>query len=438
MTCQVMRGPPAAGRWPSRRPSGAVPPPAARCASRRRLGGTAPRCAAGEGRGGRPRPSVRLRRAWPSTTSATARRQPVGEPVEHVVGEVEVGDEHEVVRGARWRRPGAHVGDDPVERPRQRRLRRPRSMPTAEKSTAVTCQPVAASHAAWRPRRHRRRAPARAASVRRPRPRSGSAPPTTAGRWPRSARPSGQHRAPAPAPPRAPDRAPTSPRSRSPIWAAFSPPRVLGGNLSSGRDDCRPDREPTKRPDRPTLAAMATTSTAIRDLAERHWKGEGDLVHAHHPVQPVLDRAAEEIAPGVLTMISRGFGQRHRHRRRAGDARHRRPVRRRPRLRRRCAGGAPTRRCAAAVYTHHHIDHVFGTDPLRGRGRRARLAAAGRVRPRGAARPLPALRAHAGMEHRHQPAPVRPCRSTASSWPDDLPLSRRHVPRPPDVPPRRV
>ena len=29
------------------------------------------------------------------------------------------------------------------------------------------------------------------------------------------------------------------------------------------------------------------TTSRIRELAERHWNGEGDLVHAHHPVMPV-------------------------------------------------------------------------------------------------------------------------------------------------------
>ena len=51
----------------------------------------------------------------------------------------------------------------------------------------------------------------------------------------------------------------------------------------------------------PTIPHVADE---IRALAERHWNGEADLVHAHHPVTPALDGAAEEIAPGVLTMIS--------------------------------------------------------------------------------------------------------------------------------------
>src|SRR5262245_36498969 len=60
-------------------------------------------------------------------------------------------------------------------------------------------------------------------------------------------------------------------------------------------------RDHSTRPERKRGTAMTDT---IQSLAEQHWNGEGDLVHAHHPVQPMLKRAAEEIAPGVLTMIS--------------------------------------------------------------------------------------------------------------------------------------
>lgn len=98
----------------------------------------------------------------------------------------------------------------------------------------------------------------------------------------------------------------------------------------------------------------------IRDLAERCWTGEADLVHEHHPVQPALDRRSEEIAPGVLTLISIAsvnaidtgdglvmldtggwFDQNHVF----DEVRTWRP-------------SAPLR---SAVYSHHHVDHVFGT-----------------------------------------------------------------------------
>jgi glyoxylase-like metal-dependent hydrolase (beta-lactamase superfamily II) len=61
----------------------------------------------------------------------------------------------------------------------------------------------------------------------------------------------------------------------------------------------------------------------IRDLAEEHWQGRGDLVFAHHPV----------------TRLAGADGQIH------GEIRRWRPA-------------TPL---AAAIYSHHHIDHVFGT-----------------------------------------------------------------------------
>ena len=97
---------------------------------------------------------------------------------------------------------------------------------------------------------------------------------------------------------------------------------------------------------------------SIVELAERHWNGEGDLVHEHHPVAAYA-RWGEEIADGVLTfksvasantidtgdglvMLDTGgpFDQ---------EALHTEVRRWRP---------DPL---AAAVYSHHHIDHVFGT-----------------------------------------------------------------------------
>jgi hypothetical protein len=43
---------------------------------------------------------------------------------------------------------------------------------------------------------------------------------------------------------------------------------------------------------------------SIVEMAERHWNGDGDLVYTEHPVGVVLDRASEEISPGILTFIS--------------------------------------------------------------------------------------------------------------------------------------
>ena len=100
--------------------------------------------------------------------------------------------------------------------------------------------------------------------------------------------------------------------------------------------------------------------STIRELADRHWQGEGDLVHEHHPVQAVNRREAEELGDGVLyvksvasmsaldtgdglVMLDTGgyFDIDHVHR----SVRSWRP-------------DAPL---AAAVFSHHHVDHVFGT-----------------------------------------------------------------------------
>jgi glyoxylase-like metal-dependent hydrolase (beta-lactamase superfamily II) len=98
----------------------------------------------------------------------------------------------------------------------------------------------------------------------------------------------------------------------------------------------------------------------IRELAERHWQGQGDLVHEHHPVRPVLHRKAEEIAPSVLTMISvasinaidTGDGLVMLDTGGAFDTDH---------VFDEVRGWRPSAPLRAAVYSHHHIDHVYGT-----------------------------------------------------------------------------
>ena len=100
--------------------------------------------------------------------------------------------------------------------------------------------------------------------------------------------------------------------------------------------------------------------STIRELAERHWEGEGDLVHEHHPVMPVNHRQSEELLDGVLyvksiasvsaldtgdglVMLDTGgwFDVDH-----VYDS---------------VRGWRPTSPLAAAVYSHHHVDHIFGT-----------------------------------------------------------------------------
>ena len=99
----------------------------------------------------------------------------------------------------------------------------------------------------------------------------------------------------------------------------------------------------------------------IRELAERHWNGDVDLADlAHHPVRPALNRAAEEIADGVLTLksvasvsaLDSGDGLVMLDTGGTFDADH---------VFETVRAWRPDVRLAAAVYSHHHIDHVFGT-----------------------------------------------------------------------------
>ena len=97
---------------------------------------------------------------------------------------------------------------------------------------------------------------------------------------------------------------------------------------------------------------------SIAQLAERHWNGEGDLVHEHHPVAAYA-RWGEEIADGVLTFkslasanaIDTGDGLVMLD---TGSELDQELLFDEVRAWRRD-------RLAAAVYSHHHIDHVFGT-----------------------------------------------------------------------------
>ena len=114
----------------------------------------------------------------------------------------------------------------------------------------------------------------------------------------------------------------------------------------------------------------------IRELAERYWTGEADLVHAHHPVAPAAGARPVELADGVLylksiaavTVIDTGTGLvmlDTGHQLDAGTV-HDGVVAWRPRT--------PV---TAAVFSHHHVDHVFGVGLFD-----TDAEAAGRPRPR--------------------------------------------------------
>lgn len=115
---------------------------------------------------------------------------------------------------------------------------------------------------------------------------------------------------------------------------------------------------------------MPTTPT-ITELAELHWNGEGDLVEEHHPVRPVAGRHAEEIAPGVLylksiasvTAVDTGDGLVLLDTGSQFDSDH---------VFDSVRAWRPDADVRAAVYSHHHVDHVFGTKRFDDEARTAR------------------------------------------------------------------
>jgi glyoxylase-like metal-dependent hydrolase (beta-lactamase superfamily II) len=100
---------------------------------------------------------------------------------------------------------------------------------------------------------------------------------------------------------------------------------------------------------------------ALRDLAERMWQGDFDSVR-DHPVHARVD-APEEIADGVLTI--KGIASANTFDTGEGlvmldtgakpeAATIHAAVRR----------WRPKPRLVAAVFSHHHVDHVYGTIPF--------------------------------------------------------------------------
>ena len=173
----------------------------------------------------------------------------------------------------------------------------------------------------------------------------------------------------------------------------------------------------------------------IRDLAERHWNGEADLVHEHHPVRPVLHGQAEEIAPRVLTMISvasvnaidTGDGLVMLDTGGWFDSDH---------VFDQVRGWRPSTPLRAAVYSHHHIDHVFGTKRFEAeatdRGWRQPTVYGHEDMPDNFRRYERTTGWNTAINQRQFALPIDGFRV-----PRRVPLSRRHLQGPADVPPRR-
>ena len=98
---------------------------------------------------------------------------------------------------------------------------------------------------------------------------------------------------------------------------------------------------------------------SIRDDSERLWQGQGDLVFADHPVA-ATHRQGEEIAEGVLCLksiasvnaVDTGDGLVMLDTGGEFDINT---------VHREIRGWRPDAPVRAAVYSHHHVDHVFGT-----------------------------------------------------------------------------
>ncbi|HEX4820457.1 MAG TPA: alkyl sulfatase dimerization domain-containing protein [Acidimicrobiales bacterium] len=98
----------------------------------------------------------------------------------------------------------------------------------------------------------------------------------------------------------------------------------------------------------------------VRELAERYWNGEADLVHEHHPVHSPGPNAAEELDDGLLyiksiasvSTLDTGDGLVMLDTGSFFDVN---------RVYDSVRGWRSSTPLAAAVYSHHHVDHVFGT-----------------------------------------------------------------------------
>lgn len=100
-------------------------------------------------------------------------------------------------------------------------------------------------------------------------------------------------------------------------------------------------------------------TTDFRALSELLWSGQADLVHEHHPVRGSYP-GAQEIAPGLLyfkgiaaiSVVDTGEGLV------MMDAGTKRDI---DRVYEAVRAWRPDAPLVAAVFSHHHLDHVWAT-----------------------------------------------------------------------------
>ena len=164
----------------------------------------------------------------------------------------------------------------------------------------------------------------------------------------------------------------------------------------------------------------------LLEIAEQLWNGEGSTDGGgHHPVTQDLGLA--EVADRTAFNASFGNISRLRHRRRAAARRHRQPDFGGHATTSGSGAGTPIG-CDTVVFTHGHIDHVFGMAPFDEEADDQRVGAAARGGARARAAALRPLRPDRGLQRRHQPAAV-PVPGPALAH--RLPPARRDLPRPP-------
>ena len=159
----------------------------------------------------------------------------------------------------------------------------------------------------------------------------------------------------------------------------------------------------------------------LLDLADKLFTGELPI-EAHHPFASSGKLA--EVQPGVAFVDAFANSAGGRHRRRPRRGRHQRRVPRQAVHETIRTVVGP--RLDTAIFTHGHIDHVFGVDLYEEEARTNGWAPPPRDRARGDRRAVRALPDDRRLQRRDQPAAVQGARPALA---DRVPHARRDVPR---------